>query len=64
MANNERLERIMDVLREQEVGLKQAAIARRLGEHPQTIARALVQLHKQKVLLQEDDRGRIRFMQS
>ena len=62
--NQERLERIMSVLRDEQIGLKKAAIARRLGEHPQTIARALVQLHDRAVLLQEDDYGRIRFMQS
>ena len=60
----ERLERIVSILREEKVGLRQGTIARRLGEHPQAVARALVQLDDRGILLQEDDWGRISLMQA
>ncbi len=53
------LSKITEALRDYSQGLKQAELARLLDTHPETIARAMVELNRRGILLQEDPHGRI-----
>jgi Mn-dependent DtxR family transcriptional regulator len=58
MTRNETLlAKIEELLDNHPQGLKQAQMARLLETHPETIARALIELNRRGILLKEDDRG-------
>lgn len=56
------LAKIIAILSQHEEGVRQSHIARQVGTHPETVARALAQAQRHGVLLQEDDRGRIKLL--
>lgn len=58
--DNDRLEDIARIVREHP-DIKPGAIARRLGLHRSVVVRALPALEDAGILLEEDDRGRLRF---